>query len=835
MDLVKEQIELEKKMTQSSSATYRRELERAKQESLLGCTSVSVKLITLILKDYTDAVKAYLNDYLKGKAIRSTLAAEAINRLDDAETTAYIASRTILNSLYSKTSTQTLYRSIGQALEDEYKMRACKKENHYYYDNIQQDLKKRGAKNVRRKYVTGGVFKKRLNFFTEAWTVTEKLQTGMVLTQLFIDVTGLLEYTEFHKKKKIYKTLIPVPELTEWMEDTNEKLEVLNPFFLPMICKPKPWTDIFEGGYISPYLKRNRLIKNDSKEYLTYLKKVDMPCVYTAINHLQNTQWQINKKILETVNLLWEQGGGAAGLPDRYDESLIPFPYPNGNKDTWTEEEKEEIKKWKSDTYEIHKRNVSKRSIRLLNAQIIRIAQQFEKYDTIWFPYQMDFRGRMYPIPVLLQPQGTDLAKGLLQFARGKTLDKNSVRWLEIHGANVYGYDKESYEKRIEWVKNSIEDIKQYAKDPLQYRGWTKADKPFQFLAFCFEYSAYLDNPNTFRTHLPIQLDGTCNGLQHYAALLKDKTGGSAVNLVDSDKPNDIYTKVAKKLEEKLNELREHINSGYDNTDSNDDGYSVFMAEKWLALGINRKLTKRPVMVLPYGGTVISCRDYIEEYLEETYSGDFLWKHFETGDNTTDCKFKASLWLASYLWSAIKETIKSAVEGMSFLRKTAALSISKGKHCIDWWTPAGLLVSQLYHDKKKKIVSTELYGTVLISAINIDTEDADRQRHINGICPNFIHSLDASALMLYLLKCKDAGITDCMAVHDCYGTLAPDTDKSARFLREAFVEIYKQPLLEYFRHDVLYGLDIDDKDMPELPQQGDLDIEEVLESSYFFN
>ena len=55
---------------------------------------------------------------------------------------------------------------------------------------------------------------------------------------------------------------------------------------------------------------------------------------------------------------------------------------------------------------------------------------------------KMDFRGRLYPIPVLLQPQGSDLAKGLLRFARGKPADEKSIKCLEIHGANMYGYKK---------------------------------------------------------------------------------------------------------------------------------------------------------------------------------------------------------------------------------------------------------------------------------------------------------------------------------------------------------------------------------------------------------
>ncbi|GFH30236.1 DNA-directed RNA polymerase, partial [Haematococcus lacustris] len=39
--------------------------------------------------------------------------------------------------------------------------------------------------------------------------------------------------------------------------------------------------------------------------------------------------------------------------------------------------------------------------------------------------------------------------------------------------------------------------------------------------------------------------DGSCNGLQHYAALARDSRGAAAVNLVPSDKPQDVYSAVA--------------------------------------------------------------------------------------------------------------------------------------------------------------------------------------------------------------------------------------------------------------------------------------------------
>lgn len=823
MKLIEEQIKLEQQMTQDSINKYRREYERAKQSGQFGTTSLASKFIIRVIEPFTQAIEQYLADYTRGKAVQSSIAVQVISRIDP-ESVAYITCKTLLNSLYTQLPTIAVYKAIGQGIEDEFKMREFKGENKHYYETIQKDLNSRGAKAVRKKYITSIVFNKRLDFHVDRWTATEKFHAGLVLTNLFINTTGLIEFEKYYKKRKIYKLLVPTEELSHWFEGMNEKLEVMNPFFLPMVCPPKDWTGVFEGGYISPYLRKNKLVKNNDREYLKILETADMPYVYEAINHLQATEWGINKRVLDVVKALWDEGKAIAELPDREDTPLIPFPYPElGKEDIRTEEQQEVIQQWKRDTYEIHKNNVQKRSIRLLVSQIIRLASQFKDYEKIWFPYQMDFRGRLYPIPVLLQPQGSDLAKGLLHFAEGKGLtDDKAKGWFKIHGANVYGYDKESYERRIKWVEDNKHRILQYAEKPLENRGWAEADKPFQFLAWCFEYRDFCSNPTEFVSHIPIQLDGTCNGLQHYSALLRDSRGGRAVNLINSEKPNDIYGVVAKRLEEKLNEII-RLDTGRDDRD-------VGYARAWLNLGINRKLTKRPVMVLPYGGTLLSCREYIQEYLTDNYSPNFIWSHFGTHNNPSECAFKVSSWLSKYLWESIQEVLQSATVGMDYIKSLArAVLKSRDKPYLEWVTPVGLLVRQGYASRKKSRIETELYGKLLKVQINTDTEKTDTQRMINGICPNFIHSLDASCLMVYLIKCKDEGINSFMTVHDCYGVHAADTETSARLLREAFVEIYRHPILEYFKQDLIGETEVEE------PQKGDLDIEEVLKSEYFFN
>jgi len=109
-------------------------------------------------------------------------------------------------------------------------------------------------------------------------------------------------------------------------------------------------------------------------------------------------------------------------------------------------------------------------------------------------------------------------------------------------------------------LQEHIADAADSADDPLGgRRWWLEAESPWQALAACHELTAALRSPDpaAYPCALPIQLDGSCNGLQHYAALGRDEDGGRAVNLVPlrkpgdgtpltaaEDKPQDVYSKV---------------------------------------------------------------------------------------------------------------------------------------------------------------------------------------------------------------------------------------------------------------------------------------------------
>lgn len=70
------------------------------------------------------------------------------------------------------------------------------------------------------------------------------------------------------------------------------------------------------------------------------------------------------------------------------------------------------------------------------------MAEAFSGIERIYFPHNMDFRGRLYPIPPHLNHMGADLARGLLEFSEGLPLGESGLKWLRIHLGNLMGKDK---------------------------------------------------------------------------------------------------------------------------------------------------------------------------------------------------------------------------------------------------------------------------------------------------------------------------------------------------------------------------------------------------------
>ncbi|XP_062198888.1 DNA-directed RNA polymerase 2, chloroplastic/mitochondrial-like isoform X2 [Phragmites australis] len=321
--------------------------------------------------------------------------------------------------------------------------------------------------------------------------------------------------------------------------------------YMPMLIPPICWTGYDKGAhlFLPSYVMRTHGARQQ-REAVKRAPREQMQSVFEALNTLGSTKWRVNKRVLSIVDRIWSSGGRLGDLVDRADVSLPEKP------DT---EDEAALKKWRWHLRSVKKENSEKHSQRCDVELKLAVARKMKDEEGFYYPHNLDFRGRAYPMHPYLNHLGSDLCRGVLEFAEGRPLGESGLRWLKIHLANLYagGVDKLSYDGRLAFTESHLEEIFDSADRPLEgKRWWLEAEDPFQCLAVCMNLTEALksSSPETTISHIPVHQDGSCNGLQHYAALGRDRLGAIAVNLVAGEKPADVYTGIATRVVEIMRE-----------------------------------------------------------------------------------------------------------------------------------------------------------------------------------------------------------------------------------------------------------------------------------------
>ncbi|KAG5020103.1 hypothetical protein JHK87_015958 [Glycine soja] len=573
--------------------------------------------------------------------------------------------------------------------------------------------------------------------------------------------------------------------------------------YMPMLIPPKKWKGYDKGGHL--FLPSYIMRTHGSKKQQDVMKNVDgaqMQKVFEALDILGNTKWRVNRRVLGVVESIWAGGGNIAGLVDCKD---VPKP------DKPLVEDLKLIQEWKCNVRKAKKINLERHSLRCDTELKLSVARKMKDEEGFYYPHNLDFRGRAYPMHPHLNHLGSDLCRGLLEFAEGRPLGKSGLRWLKIHLANLYagGIEKQSYDGRLGFIEDHIHDIFDSADHPINgNRWWLTAEDPFQCLAACINLSEALrsSSPNSFISHLPIHQDGSCNGLQHYAALGRDDLEAAAVNLVAKEKPADVYTEIAVRVYDIMRQ----------DSNKDPDTFPNALLAKVLIDQIDRKLVKQTVMTSVYGVTYIGAREQIKRRLGE--------KGFVTDDRLL---YAASCYAAKVTLAALGEVFEAARGIMGWLGDCAKV-IACENQAVCWTTPLGLPVVQPYCKTERYQIRTSLQ----LLALQREGSAVSVKKQRSAFPPNFVHSLDSSHMMMTALACNDAGL--CFAgVHDSFWTHPCDVEKMNQILREKFVELYNMPILE----NLLEGFQTTYPGLafPPLPKRGDFDLQKVLDSPYFFN
>ena len=800
--LFNEQLKLESHAVEEAIKAYRKKMTENKP------LPPDFLLMKKVLPTFSRAIQ----EFQTSKSRTSGMGTRAELQKIDAWEIGFLTLNTVIqNQPAYNVPLQNLAEKIGKVLLDQVNYLKIRKHNKAYLEAVEKGL---SSHTGHRRKVLQHV-QKSFGLERERWSKKFKWDVGHKLISLLVESTGLFQIGNGHVKKKGDKPiriLQPHPATESWIEEAHKRAETMHPHDMPMVIPPRDWSLTSNGGYYTRDIDLITSSITDSKKK-GFQTQVSEEMLH-ALNALQQTAWQINQEVLEVALELSERDFKLGVLASPA-EVVFPIKPAEGDEfEQWKQENPEAFEQWKRAKHLAHEEEESVKSKTMSQAQVINMAKRFSKYKAIYFPWQIDFRGRAYACSSSISPQGADLSKGLLRFSKGKALGKDGHYWLAIHGANTYGYDKARLEERVQWVYDHEELILDSAKDPLGgEKFWTEADEPWQFLAFCFEWKGLMEKGSKFKSRLNVAVDGTCNGLQHLSALLRDEVGGAAVNLKDLPDRQDIYNIVAEKVA-KL--VHQDAQAG--------DEY----AKLWDGR-IDRKLVKRNVMTVPYGATKNGMTGQIMEVVKENKDGAY------THIKELSKPYKACSYLSNRVYEAISETVIAAVKVMDWMKACVDV-FNQANQGVIWTTPIGNTVELCKLETKAKRVKTVI-GQQLIYLSMTETEPKlNKIKQKNGIAPNIVHSLDASHLALTVNKCVQKGVEAFGMVHDSFGTHARDMSTLYHTLRDEFVKMYTQTnILEDLREQFKVQLPDEYKDMlPEIPEYGNLDINEVRRSAFFF-
>ena len=556
------------------------------------------------------------------------------------------------------------------------------------------------------------------------------------------------------------------------------------------------------GGYV---IHKSDLVRKGIYRHTTALERPVSQTDLDALNAVQATPWRINNRVLVVMTEGWNGDHRLAGLL-KAEPVAVPDKMPD---EAWVGMAAEDKKEHLKARAKIHRGNASAEGRQQALLDCLNVAMELSAKDTIWYPHSRCFRGRIHPLPTVgPNPQGNDISKSLIEFGEGMALGDDGFYWLMVRLANCAGQDKLPLDERVQWVVDNAERIIAAAEAPLEALWWAEVDgkgdavmdEPWCLLATIFEVAdVWMGGDDfTYVSHLPVAMDGACNGIQHLSAMGLDPVGAKATNLIPGSR-QDIYTEVMKAVIAKV-----EVDAA--------DGLEVAMG--WHGK-IDRKTVKRAVMTTPYGVTNGGIRAQL--------IADGLVPE-------GDAQGAAADYLRDCLVLALEQTVVSAKSIMAWLQVTA-YNLAQAGEAYEFRTPTGSLVRQAYH-----AISSDRVVT-LCGRLRVDTEMADGplspRKCALAASPNTIHAFDASHLSATVVKARGLGITSFAMIHDSYGTHAANTTRLAAVLRETFVEIYSvDRIAEIAAYVRGYAPHVE---LPPLPARGAFDINLVLDSPFFFS
>jgi DNA-directed RNA polymerase, mitochondrial len=884
-ELLEAQRSLEQRAMAEGYARYEKEQASATQNEGAYATKEATKVIRGCLPLVSQEITAWLtaNDN-KGRG-KTHVSVKVLNRFDS-DTLAFIALNQTFVGVTSNYSAPKVATHIGTVIENE-----------VIALDLQADQDRKVAERIRQQVAKQGSAKNRTKAFKklvkdkvehrEPWPNDYKVRIGEPLISCVLRaLPNLFELRTLTLGRSDRQTVIQLTsEGVELVTSVKESIAWNAPVHRPMVVMPRPWESFHTGCYYDERNARSvKLVRTFNPEHRKLINKAvrdgSLAHVLEAVNHAQSVAWAINQPILAVVERCWKEGIIVPGLPT---STIVPLPprLPQEQFEAMTDFER---KGHRIHIAQLREKNRGIAADKAVMDRDLDTAKELTRYERFYLPHNLDFRGRVYPV-CHFSHQRTDYVKAMFRFADGCPYGEFGGAWASVHLANCGDYgkvSKQGFAARLQWVADNEDLILRTAADPFDTRApeagrlrelpvvegclpsvgpvvgaspsafWTGADKPFSFLAACFEYAAWVDAGRSpeFVGYLPVALDGSNSGLQHYSAALRARDEAGYVSLLPAEEPEDLYERVAESVRGAV---------------SRDAAEGDALAALALANGVGRNLVKRNVMTFAYSSAQYGFRQQLLDDTMGPLNDAVLMGRAESNpwecereDGTMDGGFAATGYLSKRIYQAVTQTVRKATEGMDFFRQVAGVLAAHNKP-LTFTSPVGLPVVHKYAQWETKAVKLFLYDRSLpvteakshdkltedgegvirrveanIRTRPLDTLDKDKAR--SAVSPNVIHAMDASHLMLVVLDAKDAGIDSLALIHDSFGTHAGRTAEFSQLIRQAFVNMYEnycpfETVLEAAKEALPEEAH---KLLPTVPEKGDLDLQEILDADYAF-
>ncbi len=433
--------------------------------------------------------------------------------------------------------------------------------------------------------------------------------------------------------------------------------------------------------------------------------------------------------------------------------------------------------------------NLSEYGVNEEDARIYRAVAKLAS-DECHFPITMDKRGRMYYRGGLVTPQGTDFCKAAFQFKDAVALGETGFDAIAIHTANVCGMDKETMDDRISWTMANIDSGTFAAitdfEDVMQT--FPNADT-FQATVAILEINRILaldTDPALVTSTLVCHQDGTCNGLQHMAAITGSRETAESVNCVAStwsDTPSDIYGVIATVAAE--------MAAG---------DVSALIAK------YGRDMAKNPVMIVGYGAG------------EDTVIANTAKFISKKGENVELAETVGKAYMAAL------EVKAAAVKSFtSAITRRMDMAMQAGLTSAQWTTADGFVCDIEYTSIEDSRIRAGAFNAVKAGAVG----RLDEVKTRGAMAPNLIHSVDATHLRMVVNNVDHELVT----VHDSIGSHAGNFFKTASAIRTQFVAVHEYDILT----ELCTSMDVKPINFVAKRRAGGYNASEALNSTYIFS